>query len=111
MTTPDRWSSAGAHAREGSRPATTAVDDVCCAGWPFVRCDASEDDGSSRFEPGDWYPERRTGDVVQPDGVEEMDGFGVAAVLTADPELETWLGAPALLGGDLDQPPDAVTVD
>jgi hypothetical protein len=38
-------------------------------------------------------------------------GFGVTAVLAADPELQAGLGAPALLDRDLHQPADAVTVD
>jgi O-acetylserine/cysteine efflux transporter len=43
---------------------------------------------AARLEAGDGYPERRAGDVVQPDVVEEVDGGGVAAVLAADAEVQ-----------------------
>ena len=43
--------------------------------------------------------------------MEEVHGFGVAAVFAADAELEPGLGRPTLVGPDLRQPADSVGVD
>ena len=49
-------------------------------------------------EPRDGHAERGAADVVEPDGLEEEDGLGVAAVLTAHPDLE--IGVCGEHGGD-----------
>src|SRR6188472_3225303 len=69
------------------------------------------DGRAAGFKPGDGDPERRAGHVVQADLVEEMDGFGVAAVFPADAELEVRSAAPTLGCPDLHQSTDAVGVD
>ena len=63
------------------------------------------------LEPRDRDAERRAGDVVEADLVEEVHAVGVAAVLAADADLQVRLGGPALLDGDAHQPADAVAVD
>ncbi len=40
-------------------------------------------------KPSDRNPERRAGDVVDSDAVEELDGIGISTVLTADTALKT----------------------
>jgi len=58
------------------------------------------DGGPPRLEPGDGDPERRAGHVVQADAVEEVDRRRVAAVLTADPEVQVRVGgAPGFCRG------------
>lgn len=47
----------------------------------------SAEGGAAGLEPGDGNPERRAGDVVQPDLVEEVDRGGVPAVLATDPQV------------------------
>ena len=71
----------------------------------------SHGDRAPGLQPGDRHAERRAGDVVEPDLVEEVDGVGVAAVLAADAELEAGPARAALLGGDPDQLADAVAVE
>src|SRR5690606_38731742 len=66
--------------------------------------------GPSRFEAGDGDAERRAGDVVQAHLVEEVHRGWVAAVLTADPELEAGASGAAFLRGDADQPSHPVDV-
>ena len=51
------------------------------------------------LQPRDRHPERRAGDVVQADRVEEVDRGGVAAVLAADAELEVGVDLAAGLAG------------
>ena len=63
------------------------------------------------FQPGDRDAERRAGDVVQADPVEEVHRVGVAAVLAADADLEVGPGRPAALGADPDQLADALDVE
>ena len=62
------------------------------------------------LEPGDRHPERRAGDVVEPDVVEEVDGRRVAAVLAADAEVQVGVGGPAVLGRGPHQRADALGV-
>src|SRR5579875_2940670 len=68
------------------------------------------DRGTAGFQPGDRHPERRAGDVVQSDLMEKVHGVGVAAVLTADTELEILAGRSALLHRYFHQAADAVGV-
>src|SRR5581483_4229053 len=64
-----------------------------------------------RGEPGDGHPERRAGDVVEPDRVAEGNRIRVAAVLAADADLEVGARAPALLDGEPHLAPDADRVE
>ena len=50
-------------------------------------------------EAGDGDTERAAGDIVQADLVAELDGRGIAAVLTADAEVDVRVGLAAHLGG------------
>ena len=59
--------------------------------------------GPSGLEAGDRDPERRAGDVVQPDLVEEVDRRRVAPVLAADAEVEAGSCLAAQPGGRADQ--------
>ena len=54
---------------------------------------ASRTRRAAGLQPRDRHPERRAGDVVEPDLVEEVDRLRVAAVLAADAELEVRAGS------------------
>src|SRR5690606_17051046 len=54
-----------------------------------------------RRQPGDRHPVRRAADVVEPHRLEEVDRRGIAAVLTADAELDVGARLPALFDGNL----------
>src|SRR5262245_29767393 len=54
---------------------------------------------------------RRAGHVVEPAALAELDRAGIAAVLTADADLERAPLAAAALDGDADQRADPVLVD
>src|SRR3954454_22607458 len=62
-------------------------------------------------EPRDRHAEGRAGDVVEPDPVEQVDRGGVAAVLSADAELELGPRGAAALAADRDELADALLVD
>ena len=49
-------------------------------------------------EPCDRHPERRAGNVVDTDAVEELDRVGISTMLTADSALEA--GPMGTTGGD-----------
>jgi O-acetylserine/cysteine efflux transporter len=69
------------------------------------------DGGPSGLEPGDGHPERRAGHVVEPDAVEEVDRRGVAAVLTADPEVQVGIGGATRFGRGAHQRADTLGVE
>src|SRR6185437_7093513 len=62
-------------------------------------------------EPGDWDAVRRAGNVIQPDLAAESDRSRIAAMLSADAELDIRARRSAPFGGDLHQFADAATVD
>src|SRR3954449_7762388 len=64
-----------------------------------------------RRHPRDRHAVRRAAHVVEPGHVEEVDRVGVAAVLTADAELQIRLGLAPGPRGEPDQPADAGLVD
>ena len=72
---------------------------------------ATTDDGLRGRQAGDRHPERRARHVVEPGLVEEGDGLGVAAVLTADAELQVLASGTTALRTDPDQLADARLVD
>src|SRR5580658_419466 len=67
--------------------------------------------GLRRGEPRDRHPERRARYVVELDLVAERDRRRIAAMLTANPELEVSPRFAATLGSDTDEFADAVAVD
>lgn len=67
--------------------------------------------GPARLQPGHRDPEWRAGDVVETDGVEEVDRARVATVLPAHPDLEVRPGRTALLGAHSDEHPHAQRVE
>lgn len=54
-------------------------------------------------DSGDWYSKRAAGYVIQADGLEELDGEGVAAVFSADAVLDIAVCLAAVPDGLLDQ--------
>src|SRR5260221_13263771 len=67
--------------------------------------------GLRRREPRDRHAERRAGHVVEPDLVAEHNRRRIAAVLTADADLEVPAHLAAALDADPNQRPDTVAVD
>ena len=68
------------------------------------------DSGLSSSQTGDGHTEGRAGHVVQANTVAELDGGGIAAVLTADTQLQVGASAAAQLSGHLDQLTNTVLV-
>lgn len=66
---------------------------------------------SARLQARDRHPERRAGDVVETDLVEEMDRGRVATVLAADTEVEVRSRRAPPLTGDADQLSNAFGVE
>src|SRR5215207_8396440 len=64
-----------------------------------------------RRHAGDRHPVGRAADVVEARQLEERNGFGVAAVLAAYPELQLRLLLPPGPGGQPHEPTDARLVD
>src|SRR2546421_11818502 len=91
-----------------SRPVTRRWRSAAVTALGRARC---VDGGTTGFESSHRHAERRTRDVVQPDCVEEVHGFGIAAMLAADTDLEVGAATSTLLGGDMHQPADAVCID
>ena len=53
----------------------------------------------------------RAGDVIEADGLAEPDGFGISAVLAADPKLDVLANLPASFGRDPHEFSDAILID
>src|SRR5579883_2898544 len=62
-------------------------------------------------QPGHRHAEGRAAHVRQPDLVEERHAVGVATVLTADAQLDVWVGRAALLDGHPHQRAHAIAVN
>src|SRR5690606_20835894 len=62
-------------------------------------------------KPCDRHTERRAGDIVIADDMAPLDGFGVAAMLTADTDFEILTGFASFIDRQLHQPAHAVTVE
>mmetsp|Transcript_30325 Transcript_30325/g.65592 ORF Transcript_30325/g.65592 Transcript_30325/m.65592 type:complete len:414 (-) Transcript_30325:1552-2793(-) len=69
------------------------------------------DGGAGGGEARDGHAERRAGDVVESGVVEEADALGVAAMLTADANVQRGVGRLAPLHRQLDELADAALVE
>src|SRR5690348_6122103 len=97
-------------------PARSAVDEELVfrhltpggdvfGGVAFLEC------GLRRREARERDSERRARHIVEPEAVAELHRARLAAVLTADPQLELGLRLPSALDADPHQVPDAVLVE
>src|SRR4029077_13446469 len=64
-----------------------------------------------RRQPGDRHAVGGAGDVVEAGALEEVDRLRIAAVLTADAEVEVRTGSPPPLAGQADELSDPSLVD
>ena len=55
-----------------------------------------------RGQTGDRNPERRTGNIVQANAMEELDAFGLTAMLAANADLEIGAGLASTLTTNFD---------
>lgn len=62
-------------------------------------------------QSGDWHAERRTAYVVETDLVTECDRLWIAAMFTADADLEIWFHTTTPLGAEADQLAHAVAIE
>ena len=83
------WVRAGRRtSRPGRRPDALTQTLALTLALPPTGCrSAALERRPAGLQPGDRHPERRAGDVVQADLVEEVHRVGVAAVLAADADL------------------------
>ena len=71
----------------------------------------TRDRRTPRLQPRHGHAERRAGDVVQTDLIEEVDRLGIAAVLTADAAVQVVSPGAPLLHRNADELSDTLAVD
>src|SRR6516165_9431577 len=76
-------------------------------GVPALPCQS----GLGCGEPGDRYPERRAGNIIETNRLAEADRRRVAAMLAANAELQPRTGRAPALGGDAYELSDPVDIE